>query len=175
MPKGKFSKKIYMIKPLRKLHYGEPACQNRSDADHLKFVIYKKEGKEQTYDFSIELNGIKCWAVQKLPSLNPLNFCPAEENRAESERISDTNLLEITGVVNDAWDKSNYIPIDYTGTVLTERQACQCLKQGSLKFFLQGKKLVGEFVLMKKEDQWLLMKRHDEFASYNRIPLEAAS
>jgi len=42
------------------------------------------------------------------------------------------------------------------------------LQEGVLKFFLQGKKLIGEFVLMKNGiNDWLLMKRHDEFALYS--------
>jgi len=80
------------------------------------------------------------------------------------EQLTEEELL--------TWDKGNYIPIDDNGNVLSEYEALECLQEGALKFFLQGKKLVGEFVLMRKENNWLLMKRHDEFALYNTYSFE---
>jgi bifunctional non-homologous end joining protein LigD len=163
-----------MLRNLRTLHHGEPACQKRSDGDHLRFVIYQKDNEVQQFDFTIELNGIKSWAVPDVPSMDPLTYCHAEEDRAESERISHADLLENRDVVPCTWDKGNYIPIDDDGNVLSERQAIQCLEEGLLKFFLQGSKLVGEFILLRKEKKWLLIKRHDEFALYNTYSLESA-
>lgn len=153
-----------MIKELKRLHSGEPACQKRSDKDHLRFVIHRKKENQLKFDFTIELNGTKSWAVPDVPSMDPL-----DQRRAEEDNILEINLEEsLTEELLRTWDKGNYIPIDDNGNVLSEFEALECLEQGALKFFLQGKKLVGEFVLMReRSNDWLLIKRHDEFALYN--------
>jgi len=158
-----------MIKGLKKLHGSEPACRKRSDSDHLKFVIHRKQDDYLKFDFSLELNGVKSWAVPDVPSMDPLEKRLAREDDVELERIlAETSEEYATDEIFQAWDKGNYIPIDDEGKVLSEYEALKCLQDGVLKFFLQGKKLIGEFVLMKKGiNDWLLMKRHDEFALYN--------
>ncbi len=163
-----------MTKELKTLHSGEPACQKRSDSDHLRFVIHRKNDDDLKFDFTIELNGIKSWAVPDVPSMNPMQQCFAREDKVEAEKILDTNLKEsLAEEVFSSWDKGNYIPIDDNGNILSEYEALECLEEGALKFFLQGTKLVGEFVLMRKgKNNWLLMKRHDEFALYNNYGYE---
>ena len=162
-----------MIRELKTLHSGEPACQKRSDSDHLRFVIHHKGDDQFKFDFTLELNGVRSWAVPDVPSMNPLDQRQAEEDRLE-DAIFDTSLEKLTEDMLLTWDKGNYIPIDDNGNVISEHDALECLQQGALKFFLQGTKLVGEFVLMKKESNWLLMKRHDEFALYNTYSFETA-
>jgi len=158
-----------MIKGLKKLHGSEPACRKRSDSDHLKFVIHKKEDEYLKFDFTLELNGSKSWAVPDVPSMDPMERRFALEDEVEFEKV----LIENSEQSHDdeilqAWDKGNYIPIDDKGKILSEHEALKCLQEGVLKFFLQGKKLMGEFVLMKNGiNDWLLMKRHDEFALYS--------
>jgi bifunctional non-homologous end joining protein LigD len=157
-----------MTKELKMQHSGEPACQKRSDGDHLRFVIHRKKN-ELKFDFTIELNGIKSWVVPDVPSMNPLEHRSAEEGNLTADMLSDIALdHQITEKILRTWDKGNYIPIDDDGNKLSEDEALECLQHGALKFFLQGKKLVGEFVLLRKEkNNWLLIKRHDEFALYN--------
>ncbi len=163
-----------MIKKLKTLHSGEPACQKRSDSDHLRFVIHHKNDDQFRFDFTIELNGVKSWAVPDVPSMNPLDQRRAEEDRAEAEKILDISLEQLTEEELLTWDKGNYIPIDDNGNVLSEYEALECLQEGALKFFLQGTKLVGEFVLMRKDNNWLLIKRHDEFALYSTYSFETS-
>jgi bifunctional non-homologous end joining protein LigD len=130
----------------------------------LRFVIHEKETGDCRFGFTLELNGVKTWIVPEVPSMNPLDQRLAKEDQIQEEHITAVERSSST-----TWDKGNYIPIDDEGNILDENQAIDCLEEGVLKFFLQGKKLVGEFVLMKKSSRsWLLMKRHDEFASYNK-------
>ena len=158
-----------MIKGLKKLRGSEPACRKRSDSDHLKFVIHRKDDEHLKFDFTLELNGTKSWAVPDVPSMDPMEQRFAREDEGELEKILDENPGHgLTHEIMQAWDRGNYIPIDDKGEALSEYEAFKCLQEGALKFFLQGKKLIGEFVLMKKGiNDWLLIKRHDEFALYN--------
>jgi bifunctional non-homologous end joining protein LigD len=158
-----------MIKGLKKLHGSEPACRKRSDSDHLKFVVHRKDDEHLKFDFTLELNGIKSWAVPDAPSMDPKEQRHAREDEVELEKTPYENPAPgLTVEIVQAWDKGNYIPIDDKGEILSEYEALKCLQEGVLKFFLQGKKLIGEFVLMKKGiNDWLLIKRHDEFALYN--------
>jgi bifunctional non-homologous end joining protein LigD len=162
-----------MFKGFKKLHSSEPAGQRRSDSDHLRFMVHCQECKEKgdlLFGFTLELNGIKTWAIDEGPSMNPLEQRKAREDKAEHIRV-DIRSEEYDPL---AWDKGNYIPIDDNGNVLSEYEAIQSLKEGLLKFFVQGKKLVGEFVLMRQgKSSWLLIKRHDEFALYNSYDLAA--
>jgi hypothetical protein len=103
--------------------------------------------------------------------MNPLDQRMAREDKPEAKKTLPVSFEQTDAL--KMWDKGNYIPIDDFGNALSEYQAIECLKEGILKFFLQGTKLVGEFVLMKKgKRNWLLMKRHDEFASYTNYTLE---
>ena len=165
-----------MFRELKTLHSGEPACQKRSDSDHLRFVIHHKETDDDLkFDFAIELNGIKSWAVPDVPSMNPLDQRHAMQDEIEANNILENLEHRLTEEDFQAWDRGNYIPIDDNGNVLSEYEALESLQEGSLKFFLQGTKLVGEFVLMRNgRNNWLLMKRHDEFALYNYYSYEAA-
>src|SRR6266436_9456649 len=148
-----------MIKELKTLHSGEPACQKRSDSDHLRFVIHRKDDDNLKFDFIIELNGIKSWAVPDVPSMNPLDQRQAEEDKVEADKILESLEQILMEEALLAWDKGNYIPIDDNGNVLSEYEALESLQEGALKFFLQGTKLVGEFVLMRKgKNNWLLIK-----------------
>jgi bifunctional non-homologous end joining protein LigD len=166
---------INMFRELKTLHSGEPACKKRSDSDHLRFVIHRKNNDEDLkFDFTIELNGVKSWAVPDVPSMNPLDRRHAMQDEIVANNILETLDHPLTEEDLRAWDKGNYIPIDDNGNVLSEYEALECLQEGSLKFFLQGTKLVGEFVLMRNDrNSWLLMKRHDEFALYNYYSYEA--
>ena len=157
-----------MLRELKKNHCADPACQKRSDADHLRFVVHFRNDSEMKVEFMLELNGIKKWAVPGVPSMNPMDH---HHVREEDETNENLLISSIQGEGDtQTWDKGNYIPIDDDGNALSEYEAIECLKQGVLKFFLQGSKLVGEFVLMKSETtSWLLMKRHDEFALYNEL------
>jgi len=163
-----------MFKKLKTLRSGEPACQKRSDKDHLRFVIYRKDDDDLKFDFTIELNGIKTWAVPDVPSMNPLDQRQAKEDEIEANKILEKSLEQsLIDQALQTWDKGNYIPIDDNGNVLSEFEALESLQEGALKFFLQGTKLVGEFVLMRRgKKNWLLMKRHDEFALYNYYSYE---
>ena len=81
------------------------------------------------------------------------------------------------GIV-EIWDKGTYTDIDQSGVHEAEKNLRKGLKSGDFKFRLSGKKLKGEFVLvkLKKDDpadnSWLLIKHKDKFATEEKYDSE---
>ena len=72
------------------------------------------------------------------------------------------------------WDEGTYEPIEeISGKKEQEKALLKELKSGSIKIKLHGKKLEGEFALVKTngmgENAWLLIKHNDAYASTKEI------
>jgi hypothetical protein len=80
------------------------------------------------------------------------------------ERIPEGNYG--AGTV-EIWDNGTFTPVNPKHEPITEKQALEGIKKGELKFSMKGKKLNGEFVLVKlktDEKSWLLIKHKDQYA-----------
>lgn len=131
------------------------------------FVVQEHHASRLHYDFRLELDGVlKSWAVPKGPSLNPEDkrlAVEVEDHPLEYAKFHGTIPKgEYGGGEVYIWDKGTW---DVSGDPHTG------LKKGKLEFSLKGRKLKGQFVLVrlpedKKQSQpnWLLMKRTDENA-----------
>ncbi len=68
----------------------------------------------------------------------------------------------------EVWDSGTYEPLEENSKLSDEKELLKELHAGSLKFILHGKKLKGEFALVKMkntdDNSWLLIKHKDEFA-----------
>ena len=69
----------------------------------------------------------------------------------------------------EIWDEGTYEALEKKKGISEEEILLEGLKKGSLKLILHGKKLKGEFALVKlksadSENAWLLIKHNDEFA-----------
>jgi bifunctional non-homologous end joining protein LigD len=77
------------------------------------------------------------------------------------------------------WDNGTYILSDEQNTESVEDKFKSGLKNGHLSFILNGKKLKGEFALVKlkikQKDAWLLIKKDDQYASDTDILKEDKS
>lgn len=68
------------------------------------------------------------------------------------------------------WDKGNFMAINKDHEPITEKQALAAIKKGEIKFFMNGKKLKGEFVLVHlkndagNNNSWLLIKHRDDYS-----------
>jgi len=145
----------------------------RETARGLRFVVQRHQATRLHYDFRLELDGVlKSWAVPKGPSLNP-----SQKRLAVMVEDHPVSYIGFKGIIPEGnygagkveiWDNGKFQPVDEDHKPISERQALQSLKKGELKFGLKGKKLKGEFVLirLKNDDKnWLLIKHKDEFAS----------
>lgn len=151
----------------------EPKGKTKKSEDQLIFVIQRHAASRLHYDFRLEMEGVlKSWAVPKGPSLNPEDkrLAMMVEDHPYDYKDFEGNIPEGNygaGQV-EVWDSGTYEPLDETSKLSDEKELLKELKAGSLKFILHGKKLKGEFALVKmknaEKNAWLLIKHKDKFA-----------
>lgn len=140
----------------------------------LRFVIQEHHATALHYDFRLEMDGVlKSWAVPKGPSLNP-----HEQRLAVQTEDHPYSYRTFEGVIpRGSYGAGNVIIWDegwYEARMgdpkASEKTLLKELEQGHITFTLHGKKLHGEFALIKMphasdEHAWLLIKKGDSFAS----------
>ena len=157
----------------------EPKAGKSTDKNNLIFVIQKHAASHLHYDFRLEMGGVlKSWAVPKGPSTDPKTKRLAmmvEDHPFDYRNFEGTIPKgEYGGGTVIVWDAGTYEPIEsIKGKKAQEKHLLHQLYSGSLKIILHGKKLQGEFALVKThgmgENGWLLIKHNDEFASKDDI------
>jgi bifunctional non-homologous end joining protein LigD len=152
----------------------EPRGAEATAGGPLRFVVQKHAASRLHYDFRLELDGVlKSWAVPKGPSLNPADKRLAvmvEDHPLDYRTFEGTipkgNYGAGTVMV---WDEGTYCSRQTANPGESERLLRQGLERGHLTFVLNGKKLRGEFALVRlkrgKANEWLLLKKRDEWAS----------
>ncbi|WP_336730781.1 DNA polymerase ligase N-terminal domain-containing protein [Chryseobacterium sp. VD8] len=151
----------------------EPKGKTKKSKEQLIFVIQRHAASRLHYDFRLEMDGLlKSWAVPKGPSLDPKDkrLAMMVEDHPYDYKDFEGNIPEGNygaGQV-EIWDSGTYEPLDNHSKLSDEKELLKELHAGSLKFILHGKKLKGEFALVKmkntEENSWLLIKHKDEFA-----------
>ncbi len=160
----------------------EPGPKKKSGEGSLRFVVQKHDASHLHYDFRLENRGVLLsWAVPKGPSLSP------EDKRlamAVEDHPFDYRTFEGTiprgnygaGTVM-VWDQGTYAAVigpngEEAGRAESERLIAAGMHKGHITFNLHGKKLNGEFALIKihgdksgKGNSWLLVKADDDYAS----------
>jgi bifunctional non-homologous end joining protein LigD len=162
----------------------EPAG-GKADRQVLRFVIQKHAASHLHYDFRLEMDKVlKSWAVPKGPSLDPnvKRLAMQVEDHPYDYRtfegiIPEGNYGAGTVMV---WDEGTYNAIgDFSDKRSEDAELLRQWKAGKIRFRLNGKKLKGEFALVraswKGDNSWLLMKLKDEFATTEDILLKDES
>ncbi len=154
-----------------KRHFGdtpEPKGTAGKKSMKLIFVVQRHKASHLHYDFRLEMEGVlKSWAVPKGASLNPKDkrLAMMVEDHPVSYATFEGTIPEGNygaGIV-EVWDSGTYeLSPDNEGT------GAEAIESGSLKFILHGKKLKGQFALIKlkkaADNAWLLIKDKDEYA-----------
>src|SRR5690349_22962107 len=153
----------------------EPTGGKCAGAAHT-FVVQKHAASHLHYDFRLEMDGVlKSWAVPKGPSMDPgvKRLAMMVEDHPYDYRtfegiIPEGNYGAGTVIV---WDEGTYKPLnsDEKNKKNAEKILLHELHEGNLKFIMHGKKLKGEFALVKisgrGENSWLLIKHRDKYAT----------
>ena len=139
------------------------------------FVVQKHDARRLHYDFRLEHRGmLLSWAIPKGPSMNPhdkrlavhvedhpLDYATFEGEIPEGEYGAGT--VEI-------WDNGIFLARDTTSKKESEQKIAKGLKKGHIAITLLGNHLKGDFDLIHlknadKENQWILVKKKDQYAS----------
>jgi bifunctional non-homologous end joining protein LigD len=151
----------------------EPSGKQAKSKSKLIFVVQRHKASHLHYDFRLEMEGVlKSWAVPKGPSMNP-----ADKRLAMMVEDHPYDYKDFAGIIPEGnygagiveiWDNGEVSDLENSDTKTAEKHLLAGLYSGNLKFRLHGKKLKGEFVLVKTkgrgENAWLLIKHNDEFA-----------
>lgn len=134
---------------------------------NLKFVVQHHIARNDHFDFRLEWHGaLLSWAVPKGPSFNPKDkrLAIQVENHPLDYRNFEGTIPkgEYGGGTVMLWDEGTWSPLS---------DVKQMLSDGALKFSLNGKRLQGDWALIKlknekkeNEGNWILLKENDEFA-----------
>lgn len=156
----------------------------KSPSKKLAFVVQEHHASRLHYDFRLELDGVlKSWAIPKGPSLDP-----HEHHLAVMTEDHPFDYRKFEGIIPEGnygagnviiWDQGWYEPRQETAA---QQKALRAgLKKGHLTFLLHGKKLKGEFALIKLKNAeaddkaWLLIKKGDEYATTSDITKQEES
>jgi bifunctional non-homologous end joining protein LigD len=123
------------------------------------FVVHEHHATHLHWDFRLEFAGVlKSWAVPKGPSMNP-----ADKRLAIQVEDHDLDYGSFAGTIPTGhygagevliWDEGSYEPLG---------DFAQGLAAGDIRFRIHGKKLSGEFSLVRLKKgtgkEWLLIRK----------------
>jgi bifunctional non-homologous end joining protein LigD len=132
------------------------------------FCVQRHDATRLHYDFRLEIDGVlKSWAVPKGPSLDPGVKHLAAHVEDHPIEYGDFEGNIPTGNYGAGsvmlWDRGTF---ELLGDLPGDAQ----IAKGDLKFRLHGEKLNGDFALVHmkgrgKGNEWLIIKKRDEFAT----------
>lgn len=159
----------------------EPTGSETKKKGKLIFVVQRHKATRLHYDFRLEMEGVlKSWAVPKGPSLNP-----ADKRLAMMVEDHPFDYKDFAGVIPsgygagivEIWDSGTYTDLANSDEETAEKNLLAGLKAGNLKVVLHGKKLKGEFAVVKiknsEDNAWLLLKHRDKYAVTEEYDAEA--
>jgi bifunctional non-homologous end joining protein LigD len=155
----------------------EPKAKAKAaKSEGRSFVIQKHAARRTHFDFRLEHDGVlKSWAVTRGPSLDP-----GDKRLAVRTEDHPLDYGTFEGVIPKGeygagpvmiWDEGSWEPLV---------DPDEGLAKGDLKFRLYGKRLKGEWVLVRmsnrsgeRRENWLLIKKADDYADRETDVTEA--
>lgn len=145
--------------------------------ESLRLVVHKHQASQLHYDLRLELDGVlKSWAIPKGPSLDP-----GDKRLAMMVDDHPLDYRNFEGVLPEGygagtvmiWDEGTFVALNQTDREASQEAFRAGLERGQFSFILAGRKLRGEFALVRfkraGEKTWLLLKKRDNFASTGEV------
>ncbi|HXX97155.1 MAG TPA: DNA ligase D [Candidatus Bathyarchaeia archaeon] len=140
----------------------------------LRFVVQKHDATRLHYDFRLETKdgGLKSWAVPK-----GFSFDPKLKRLAVMTEDHPLDYLLFEGTIPQGNYGAGTVIVWDTGSYTTDEELSDQLQNGKVIITLFGQKLKGRFLLIRrktkelKDNQWLLIKGNDQYASDEDVTL----
>jgi bifunctional non-homologous end joining protein LigD len=135
------------------------------------FVVQKHDATRLHYDFRLESEEgvLKSWAVPKGPSMDP-------DIKRLAVLVEDHPLdyLLFEGSIRPGNYGAGTVIVWDTGSYSSKDNISDQMKRGKISVQLYGNKLKGLFSLVrtKRDNQWLLIKSRDEYASNEDVTVK---
>jgi len=166
--KGKPLAKYNSMRDFKKTK--EPAGKAVNTKGKNSYLIQKHAASRLHYDFRLELDGVlKSWAVTRGPS-----YDPADKRLAVEVEDHPVPYGSFEGIIPKGQYGGGTVMLWDNGTWEPVGDPHEGLKKGKLVFKLKGKRLKGEWTLVRmqgnnpkyggsKHNNWLLIKHKDEY------------
>ena len=146
-----------------------PAKIRKTKGSQLAYVIQEHHARRLHYDLRLEAGGVlKSWAIPKKPSMNSSEKRLAimvEDHPYSYKNFKGTIPSGYGAGTVSIWDKGTY-EIDDQDAKASEKALLSGLKKGSFHFTLHGKKLKGDFSLVRlntsEGNKWLFLKKRQK-------------
>ena len=126
-----------------------------------RFVVHEHHSSHLHFDFRLEMGGVlRSWAIPKGPSM-----VPGEKRLAIEVGDHPLEYIDFEGIIPEGMYGAGAVAIWDEGTY--EQIANE---KDKIEIIIDGMKLRGEFDLVRfkskgRENQWLLIKHEDIYAS----------
>jgi DNA ligase D-like protein (predicted 3'-phosphoesterase) len=144
------------------------------------FVIQEHHASRLHWDFRLEVDDVLVsWAVPKGPSTDPRDKRLAVRTEDHPLEYADFEGIipagEYGGGAVIVWDCGTYANLRSDES--PPRSMGASLEDGQIEVFLRGQKLTGGYALVHarlggQEENWLLIKKKDDFADARRNPTQ---
>ena len=143
----------------------EPAGTGGAPSGSSRFVVQRHRARRLHYDLRLEIAGVLVsWAVPRGPTLDP-------KARQLAVHVEDhpVEYFDFEGVIpKGEYGGGDVIVWDWgTWSHAKPGDPLKAIEKGDLHFDLQGQKLAGRFVLVRRDrdssgkEQWLLLHKND--------------
>ncbi|HEV2319868.1 MAG TPA: non-homologous end-joining DNA ligase [Verrucomicrobiae bacterium] len=132
-----------------------------------RFVIQKHAATRLHYDFRLEMDGVlKSWAAPK-----GIPFLKGDKRLAVQVEDHPVSYINFEGTIPKGQYGGGTVMVWDRGTFSTDgKNPVQALESGKLHFTLKGKKLKGDWHLVRLRggNQWLLIKGGDDMKAVSK-------
>ena len=140
----------------------EPARKKSDKKKKQIFCVQFHRARRDHFDFRLEWKGVLLsWAVPK-----GLSFNPRDKRLAVQVEDHPLDYASFEGMIPKGQYGGGSVMLWDYGTWEAVGDFANGLKKGEVKFVLHGKRLVGQWALVRLKDEknWLVIKDRDEFA-----------
>ncbi|MBI2711921.1 MAG: hypothetical protein HYX41_03505 [Bdellovibrio sp.] len=144
--------------------------KSKHTTKNLKFVVQMHQASRLHFDFRLEVDGVlKSWAIPRGPSMN-------SQDQRLAVHVEDHPMAYagFEGIIPKGnygagtvmvWDEGTYLERNSETAEASEKAILKGIEEGHITFLLHGKKLRGEFALIRLKEK----SRNAEFGVANSV------